>query len=49
MKTELLVSAGNFESLEVVIHCVGDAVYVVVKHFVVRAFANNFDDGEMVN
>lgn len=49
MKPELLAPAGNFESLEAAIHGGCDAVYVGLKHFGARAFANNFDDEEIVS
>ena len=48
-KVELLAPAGNFESLEAAIHGGCDAVYVGLKHFGARAFANNFDDDEIVS
>ena len=48
-KPELLAPAGNFESLEAAIHGGCDAVYVGLKHFGARAFANNFTDEEIVS
>ena len=49
MKTELLIPVGNMECLEAAIKNGADAVYLGGKKFGARAFANNFDDNEMVN
>ena len=47
-KPELLAPAGNFEALEAAIHGGADSVYVGLKNFGARAFANNFTDQEIV-
>ncbi|MDD3241634.1 MAG: U32 family peptidase [Bacilli bacterium] len=47
MKKELLVPAGNFESLMQAVHNGCDAVYVGGIKFGARKFANNFDDLEL--
>lgn len=48
-KPELLAPAGNFEALEAAIHGGADAIYVGLKNFGARAFANNFTDQEIVD
>lgn len=48
-KPELLAPAGNFEALEAAIHGGADSVYVGLKNFGARAFANNFTDQEIVD
>ena len=48
-KVELLIPAGDFESLKQAVHNGCDAVYLGGKRFGARKFANNFDDEEMVN
>lgn len=49
MKTELLIPVGNKECLEAAIKNGADAVYLGGKKFGARAFANNFDDNDMVD
>lgn len=48
MKHELLVPAGDMESLYQAIHNGADAVYVGLKNFNARHFAKNFDEQELV-
>lgn len=45
---ELLVPVGNMESLVVAVNSGADAVYLGGKRFGARAYANNFDDEEMI-
>lgn len=45
---ELLVPVGNMESLRVAVFSGADAVYLGGKRFGARAYADNFDDEEMV-
>ena len=45
---ELLAPAGNFEKLVTAVHFGADAVYFAGKMYVLRAFAGNFDDDEIV-
>lgn len=47
-KTELLAPAGNMEKLLTALHFGADAVYLAGKKFGLRAFADNFDDDEIV-
>ena len=44
---ELLCPAGNRESLEAALHFGADAVYGGMKHYGLRAYAGNFDGGEL--
>lgn len=46
---ELLIPVGNMDCLKVAINAGADAVYLGGKKFGARAFANNFDDEEMIN
>lgn len=48
MKKELLSPVGNWESLEQAIHNGCDAVYLGGKKFGARAYADNFNEEEMV-
>lgn len=48
MKIELLSPAGNMESLKAAVHAGCDAVYLGGTLFGARAFANNFNDEEIV-
>lgn len=48
MKKELLSPAGNMESLKQAIHNGADAVYLAGKKFGARAFAQNFDENELI-
>ncbi len=48
MKKELLSPVGNFKSLEQAIHNGCDAVYLGGKKFGARAFADNFNESEMI-
>lgn len=48
-RPELLAPAGSFEALEAAINGGCDAVYVGLKNFGARAFANNFDEQEIVS
>ena len=47
-KVELLAPAGNMEKLLTAFHFGADAVYIAGKSFGLRAFADNFDEKEMV-
>jgi len=47
-KIELLAPAGNMESLYAAVSAGADAVYLSGKKYGARAFAANFDDGELV-
>ena len=47
-KVELLAPAGNFECLKAAINNGADAVYLGGKNFSARAFANNFDNDELI-
>ena len=47
-KPELLCPAGNMESLKQAIHNGADAVYLGVKVFGARKFANNFDNEQII-
>jgi len=47
-KVELLAPAGNMECLKAAISNGADAVYLGGKNFSARAFANNFDDEELI-
>ena len=47
-KVELLAPAGNFECLKAAINNGADAVYLGGKNFSARAFANNFDNNEII-
>ncbi len=49
MKHELLAPVGSMEALYQAIHHGADAVYLGGKRFGARAFANNFDDHEMID
>lgn len=49
MKKELLLPAGNMESLKMAIHNGADAVYLGGKKFGARAFAPNFSEEELVS
>ncbi|HIS18678.1 MAG TPA: U32 family peptidase, partial [Candidatus Coprovivens excrementavium] len=48
-KVELLIPVGNQETLEKAIHNGADAVYLGGKKFGARAYANNFDNQELIN
>ena len=48
MKKELLVPAGNFDSLISAINAGADAVYLAGKRFGARKYAENFSDEEIV-
>lgn len=45
---ELLAPAGNFDKLITAVHFGADAVYFAGKMYGLRAFAGNFEDGEIV-
>lgn len=47
-KVELLAPAGNFDCLKAAINNGADAVYLGGKNFSARAFANNFDQNELI-
>ena len=47
-KHELLVPAGDMESLKQAIHNGADAIYLGCKCFGARKFARNFDNEEIV-
>lgn len=47
-KVELLSPAGNFECLKAAIHNGADAVYLSGKKFGARAYADNFDNDELI-
>lgn len=47
-KPELLAPAGNFDCLVAAINNGADAVYLGGKNFSARAFANNFDEEELI-
>lgn len=47
-KIELLAPAGDFERLVTAIHFGANAVYFAGKKFGLRAFANNFDEEEII-
>ncbi len=49
MKKELLSPVGNIESLQEAIHNGCDAVYLGGKKFGARAFADNFNEEELIN
>ena len=44
---ELLAPAGNMEKLQTAIHFGANAVYLAGKRYGLRAYADNFDDGEI--
>ncbi len=46
-KPELLAPAGTMESLKAALHFGADAVYGGMKRFGLRAFAGNFDEGQL--
>ena len=46
-KVELLAPAGNMEKLQTAFHFGADAVYLAGKRYGLRAFADNFTDGEI--
>ena len=46
-KIELLAPAGNMEKLQTAFHFGADAVYLAGKRYGLRAFADNFTDGEI--
>ena len=46
-KVELLAPAGNMEKLITAFHFGADAVYLAGKRYGLRAFADNFEDGEI--
>ena len=48
-KVELLAPAGNFACLKAAIANGADAVYLGGKNFSARAFANNFDNQELID
>lgn len=48
-KVELLAPAGNFETHLAVIKAGADAVYLSGKSFGARAYANNFDNEELIS
>ena len=45
---ELLAPAGNFECLKAAVNNGANAVYLGGKNFSARAFANNFDEEELI-
>ena len=45
---ELLAPAGNFDCLKAAVNNGADAVYLGGKNFSARAFANNFDEEELI-
>ena len=47
-KVELLAPAGSFECLKAAINNGANAVYLGGKNFSARAFANNFDENELI-
>ena len=47
-KVELLAPAGNFDCLKAAINNGANAVYLGGKNFSARAFANNFDQDELI-
>lgn len=47
-KVELLAPAGNFEKLKTALHFGADAVYLSGKQYGLRAFADNFDEQQMI-
>ena len=47
-KVELLAPAGNFACLKAAINNGANAVYLGGKNFSARAFANNFDENELI-
>ena len=47
-KVELLAPAGNFDCLKAAINNGANAVYLGGKNFSARAFANNFDEDELI-
>lgn len=47
-KMELLAPAGSFESLKAAVNYGADAVYLGGKNYSARAFANNFDNDELI-
>ena len=47
-KVELLAPAGNFDCLKVAIANGANAVYLGGKNFSARAFANNFDESQII-
>ena len=47
-KVELLAPAGNFDCLRAAINNGANAVYLGGKNFSARAFANNFDEEEII-
>ena len=47
-KVELLAPAGNFDCLKAAINNGANAVYLGGKNFSARAFANNFDENEII-
>lgn len=47
-KVELLAPAGNFSCLKAAINNGANAVYLGGKNFSARAFANNFDENELI-
>lgn len=47
-KVELLAPAGSMEKLETAIHFGANAVYLAGKRYGLRAYADNFDDDEIV-
>ncbi len=47
-KPELLAPAGSFEALRAAVGAGADAVYLGGRRFGARAYAQNFDDGELV-
>ena len=48
-KIELLAPAGNFDCLKAAISNGANAVYLGGKNFSARAFANNFDNDELIS
>jgi len=46
-KVELLCPAGSMEALKTALHFGADAVYGGMKRFGLRAFAGNFDEGQL--
>ena len=48
-KVELLAPVGNFEALLAVINAGADAVYLSGKSFGARAYADNFNDDELIS
>lgn len=48
MKPEILAPAGSYEAVKVAIHAGADAIYLGGDRFGARAYANNFDEGTLI-